>query len=208
VIGREGFHDRGSEITEEAGRRTYHQRVRRFREGDCAACEQIAEVDGGMGCCMMYARSAALESGGYDPGFAPVWFDDVDLTMSMRRRGLKVFCFPAVRVVHHLGMRSAGNPVAVRGRAVGALRSAAGAMLPARLRRPVSTALGLDRPSGAQWQRLVHHYDYWRRKWGFDMLNPDMQAVRARWGGTEICWRSDPEMRAAGERMVAAFERR
>ncbi len=35
------------------------------------------------------------------------------------------------------------------------------------------------------------------------MLNPDMEAVLARWGGTEVCWRYDPDMREAGERIAA-----
>ena len=54
---------------------------------------------------MMYRREAALEPGGYDPGLEPVWFDDLDLTLCMRREGLKVFCLPEVRVVHHVGER-------------------------------------------------------------------------------------------------------
>ena len=36
----EGLHDRGTRITEAVGRREYHQRVLRRREGDCDACER------------------------------------------------------------------------------------------------------------------------------------------------------------------------
>ena len=106
VVGPEGLHDRGTRITEPVGRREYHQRVLRPRDGECDACERPAEVDGGIGCCMIYRRDAALAAGGYDPGFAPVWFDDLDLTLSLRRNGLKVFFLPDVRVVHHIGGRS------------------------------------------------------------------------------------------------------
>jgi glycosyltransferase involved in cell wall biosynthesis len=206
VVGPEGLHDRGTRVTESVGRRTYHQRVLRFREDECPACDRIAEVDGGIGCCMMYARGVALEVGGYDPGFAPVWFDDLDLTMSIRRHGLKVFFLPDVRVVHHLGKRSVDERVSARRRAALALRSRAGAALPPRARGRLARALNLDRPSPERWRRLVGHYDYWRRKWGFDVLNPDMQAVEERWGATEICWRTNPEMRQAGERIVARFD--
>jgi hypothetical protein len=38
------------------------------------------------------------------------------------------------------------------------------------------------------------------------MLNPDMDAIRQQWGQTEICWRTNPEMLRAGERIIAAFE--
>jgi len=55
---------------------------------------------------------------------------------------------------------------------------------------------------------LLHHYEYFRRKWGFDMLNPDMQTLADRWGDTELCWQLNSDMREAGERIVAAWERR
>jgi GT2 family glycosyltransferase len=204
MIGPTGFHDRGAVITEPVGRRTYHQRVARRREEDCATCDSPAEVDGGIGCCMMFRRDVALELGGYDPRWAPVWFDDLDLTMCIRRRGLKVFYLPEVRVVHHVGRRIAEEPAPKR--AGIAVRRAIGATLPPRVRRGISQRLNLDRPPGPTWARLQHHYAYWQEKWGFDILNPDMEAVLERWGGTEVCWRYDREMREAGERIVAAYE--
>jgi GT2 family glycosyltransferase len=204
MIGPTGFHDRGAVITEPIGRRTNHQRVIRFREGDCPACEVMAEVDGGIGCCMMYRRDTAVEVGGYDAGYAPVWFDDLDLTIAIRRHGLKVFFMPQVRVIHHVGRRMAGEPLPQR--AARTIRRRIGATLPPSARRKISQTLGLDRPPAEKWQRLLHHYAYWREKWGFDMLNPDMDAVRSRWGDTEICWSLNPEMRQAGEQIVSAFE--
>lgn len=204
IVGASGFHDRGARITEPAGRRTYHQRVVRSREGDCPQCDTAAEVDGGIGCCMMYRREVAFEVGGYDLGYAPVWFDDLDLTMSIRRHGLKVFYLPDVRVIHHVGLRMAGEPG--RRRALRAIRKQIGTTLPPTLRRRVSQRLGIDRPPREQWQRLERHYDYWRRKWGFDLLNPDLAAVTARWGDTEICWRLNPKMREAGEQIIAGFQ--
>jgi hypothetical protein len=52
---------------------------------------------------------------------------------------------------------------------------------------------------------LERHHAHWREKWGFDPLNPDLDAVRGRWGGTEICWRFDDERRAAGEEILARW---
>jgi len=194
VIGPAGFHGRGTVVTEPVGRRTYHERVRRVREGDCDACAAPAEVDAGAGPCMMYRREVVLKVGGYDPGYAPVWFDDVDLALSIRRRGLKVFFVPDVRIVHHVGRRETAGPA----------RRVLRAALPDRLRHRVAARLRV-RPT-AHAERLRHHYAYWRQKWGFDLLNPDMEELTARWGGTELCWRLDPEMRAAGEEIVAGFE--
>ena len=66
----------------------------------------------------------------------------------------------------------------------------------------------LDRPNPAALERLHHHYAYWREKWGFDPLNPDMDAVLRRYGGSEVCWRYDEGMRAAGERIAAGADAR
>jgi glycosyltransferase involved in cell wall biosynthesis len=204
MIGPEGFHDRGAVITEPVGRRTYHQRVVRSREEDCTACDPIAEVDGGIGCCMMFRRDVALELGGYDPGWAPVWLDDLDLTMCMRRQGLKVFYLPEVRVLHHVGLRLAGDPVARRtGMAV---RRRIGSAFPPTVRRRISQRLRLDIPPRPIWARLQHHYAYWREKWGFDILNPDMDTVLERWGDTEVCWRYDIARRQVGEEIIRAYE--
>jgi len=38
------------------------------------------------------------------------------------------------------------------------------------------------------------------------MLNPDLPAVRERYGDSEVCWRYDEGMRAEGQRIVAAYE--
>jgi GT2 family glycosyltransferase len=202
VLGPDGFHDRGAVITEPIGRRTYHQRILRQREGDCAQCEAPAEVDGGIGCCMLFDRQTALELGGYDLAYSPVWLDDLDLTIGIRASGRKVFFLPEIRVIHHVGRRIAAEP-ALR-RTLTKARKRLGATLPPVARRRISQRLGIDRPPPEQWQRLQHHYAYWRRKWGFDLLNPDMEQLRARWGETELCWRLSPEMRAAGQAILAA----
>ena len=208
VIGPYGLHDRGTEVTEKHGKRTYHHRVLRPREGECEACERVAEVDAGIGCCMIYRRDVALEAGAYDPGFAPVWFDDIDLTLAIRRLGYKVFFLPDVKVIHRVGMRAGrGEKRTPRQAAVDVLRRA-GAAFPSRTRWRVMQALNLDRPPPDHRERLAHHYAYWREKWGFDILNPDMAAVLDRWGDTEICWRHNPEMLTAGRQIVTAYEER
>jgi GT2 family glycosyltransferase len=209
VLGREGYHDRGSEISEEVGKRTSHQKVKRFREGEWPDSERIAEVDGGMGACMIYRRGAALEIGGYDPGFAPVWLDDVDLTIALRRRGMKVFYLPQVRVVHHLGKRvrpddQTPGPGQTQ-RAARGIRKAVGRALPGSARVALVRTFGWDR--GPRWyrRRVAGHYRHWQEKWGWDMLNPDMRSIDTRWGQTEICWRTNPEMLRAGEAIIATF---
>ena len=69
----------------------------------------------------------------------------------------------------------------------------------------IAKATNLDRPSPEAIARFHHHYAYWQEKWGWDLLNPDMDHVLATYGGTEVCWRYDDAMRAAGELIAAAW---
>jgi GT2 family glycosyltransferase len=209
AIGPAGLHDRGTEVAEPIGRRRLHQRVRRFRERPGDLGERTAEVDCGIGCCMMYRRDVALEVGGYDPGWQPVWFDDLDLCLAIRRAGYKVFFLPDVRVIHRLSLRRTSEDTRspLRRRA----GNAAGHVLrrlPPRLHERIVHAANLDRPPPEHLERLHHHYAYWREKWGWDPLNPDMESARERYGDTELWWARDPARRAAGEEIVAAFETR
>ena len=206
VVGPGGWHERPAEPSEPLGWRTFPNRIRgRPREGEGGDAERrVAEVDAGIGCCMMYRRDDALRAGGYDMAYSPVWFDDVDLCMGIRRLGRKAFCLPEVRAVHHFGAR-AERPEARRLE----LLRATGGRLPYRVRRAVERRFDVDLQGAytrEQCRRLRRHRAHWRAKWGWDALNPDMDELRRRWAGTEICWASDPERRAAGERIAAAYE--
>lgn len=49
-------------------------------------------------------RRSALEAiGGFDDGFHPAWFEDVDLARRLRNAGLPVLYWPSARFRHHLG---------------------------------------------------------------------------------------------------------
>jgi len=202
----EGLYGRGARPSEPAGRRTAHERSVNPPAEEVRHLLVPAEVDAAMGPCMLYARDLAREIGGYDPGFSPVWFDDLDFSMSVRRHGLKNFFVP-VRVIHWLGARHRRDDTTRAYIAGMAARRAVARVLPARAKRFIWRAAGLDRIPPERWQRYLHHYEYWRRKWGWDFVNPDMDEVLRRWGGTEICWAYDAAMRAAGEHVIAGYER-
>ena len=73
----EGLYGRGAWPSEPAGRRTAHERSMNPRTEEVRHLLVPAEVDAAMGPCMLYARELAMEVGGYDSGFSPVWFDDM-----------------------------------------------------------------------------------------------------------------------------------
>ena len=203
----EGFHDGGTTISEPVGERTMHGNVSRPPEYEPAG---VREVDGAIGCLQLFSTELAHDIGGWDEGFAPVWFEDVDFTLEARRRGMKVFLLPEVRVLHRVGLR---NPRTANPRrselALLALNRAVGRFVPQRIKDRVSAAARLEPELDPEKMALVRrHYAYWREKWGFDMLNPDMEDVRRRYEGTELWWAHDDERREHGRRIAAAYRER
>lgn len=199
IIGPAGMHDLPSSPTEPVGRRTLHGKVRRQRRPHAP---EAAEVDASIGCCMLFARELVDELGGYDTGFSPVWFEDLDLSLSARRLGLKVFVLPEIEVLHRMSMRNARDAEAGR---LASVRRAAGRALPQAAKDAVVRVARLDRPTPQALARLHHHYAYWREKWGFDPLNPDMDEVLRRYGDTEVYWAYDEARRAAGQEILAGY---
>jgi GT2 family glycosyltransferase len=188
IVGPEGLHDGSTRITEPVGQRTLHQNVQRFRERDVPYGAEPVEVDSGIGCCMMYRRADAVAVGGYDMGFQPVWFDDLDLALSIRHKLSKRNLFlPTVHVIHRVGMRHTREDAkpSVRER----VEAGVGRVLPARVKAKISETTGVGGASPEHLERLRHHYAYWQEKWGWDLLNPDMDEVRRRYAGSSLLWR-------------------
>jgi len=212
VVGPDGVHDRPTRITERTGARRWHARAEPYPEGTRPEERRVAEVDSGIGCCMMYRRADALAVGGYDTAFSPLWFDDLDLCIALRQLGRKVFFTPEVRVVHRFGIRKR-QPIEPRGLREWALQRSwrvgvgvAGLLSPI-TRARVKRRVGLDRPRPEHRDRLLHHYAYWQDKWGWHPLNPDMDELRRRHGHSEICWAFDHQRQTAGREIAERFER-
>ncbi len=210
VIGEQGLHDRGSEPQEPVGHRTLNTRVHRVKPDAAGALvKDTAEVDAAIGVCMLYPRAAAEELGGYDLGFSPVWFDDVDLSLSMRRLGLKAFFLSEVEFIHRLDLRNDRTPPSTVRKMRGRARRAVGQITPSRAKNVLA---GIERRDPVhpphELKRLRHHYRYWGAKWGFDLINPDMTQLLSRYGDTEVCWAYDPVRRAVGVGIVQGWAQR
>lgn len=208
VVGPQGVHDRGCPITEPAGQRTADTRVERRPEREVALAAEVAEVDAAIGCCQLFSAALAHEIGGWDPGFSPVWFEDFDFALSARRLGFKVFYLPDVRVVHRVSMRNPREENRRWEAALLALRRGVGRHAPRGLRASVARRARLGELDPKRRALLSHHYAYFARKWGFDPLNPNMEAVLGRHGHSEVCWAYDPAMRRTGEEIIAVWHAR
>ncbi len=205
IVSPMGVYSRGSVPTEPAGRRTLDIAVEYPREREAAGVGAIAEVDGAIGCCMMFDRELWRRIGGFDTRYSPAGFEDFDFALGARLLGLKVFLMPGVRVVHRISMRNPREATSRRLMAMFRLRRTIGHWVPERLRAAAAARAGLGDHDPARIEMLRRHYAAWEDKWGFDPINPDMDAVRGRYAGTELLWAEDPEMRAAGQDIVRRY---
>lgn len=208
IVGPEGVHDRGTRITEPVGHRTLDINVERPNEWDAEGGDEIAEIDGAIGCCTMFSRELAERIGGFDTIYDPVGFEDFDFALGARRLGKKVFFFPEVRVIHRVSLRNPRTDNSRRELWLWRARRRFGDVFPLWLRKRVARAAKLGDHDPARLALLERHYESWRGKWGFDPINPDMDAVLERYGDTEVCWAYDDARREAGREIVAEYAAR
>jgi GT2 family glycosyltransferase len=76
------------------------------------AYNYVREVDYCSGAALMVERTVFADLGGFDPRYAPAYFEDTDFCFRLRQIGLKTLYQPAARVVHHEGI-SHGRDTAV-----------------------------------------------------------------------------------------------
>ncbi len=58
------------------------------------------DVDYASAACLLLRRSAFVDAGGFDPVYAPAYYEDVDLSLRLWERGLRTVCQPRSEVTH------------------------------------------------------------------------------------------------------------
>jgi GT2 family glycosyltransferase/glycosyltransferase involved in cell wall biosynthesis len=66
----------------------------------------LREADYCSGACLAVLRALFREVGGFDLGYAPAYYEDVDLAFAVRAAGRKVYYQPSATVVHFEGQTS------------------------------------------------------------------------------------------------------
>jgi GT2 family glycosyltransferase len=75
----------------------------RGQSGDLSAAQMQRDVDYCSGASILVRTSTMQELGGFDPRYAPAYYEDADLAFTLRKRGQRVICEPKSVVVHHEG---------------------------------------------------------------------------------------------------------
>jgi O-antigen biosynthesis protein len=78
----------------------------RFEQADNPGFNYIREVDYVSGAALAIRKNVFHQMKGFDPHFAPGYFEDTDLSMRVRQSGLKIRYQPFAKVVHFEGATS------------------------------------------------------------------------------------------------------
>ena len=70
----------------------------------------VREVDYCSAACLLVNRGVFLELGGFDPRYAPAYYEDTDLCFRLRERGLHTLYQPEAQVVHFRGVTAGTDP--------------------------------------------------------------------------------------------------
>jgi GT2 family glycosyltransferase/glycosyltransferase involved in cell wall biosynthesis len=79
------------------------QNYGRYEDPDASRFNFVREVDYCSGASLLLSRSFFDELGGFDPHYAPAYYEDTDLCFRARRSGGTVLYQPASIVIHHEG---------------------------------------------------------------------------------------------------------
>jgi GT2 family glycosyltransferase len=228
VLSEWGLHDMGTFPAEQPGKRTFDSIVYRPRMSFIQG--RPYEVDTLLGVCAAFRRDIVRACGGFDNGFAPVWIEDDDMGLNMRRIGLRVVFDPRIQVEHCISLRGSRQPgltVAESQASTPPPRPRFEFLkkhLPEHLLQGLKMALS---PSYYAWKKkiasqttphpdltvesdpwrmniLQSHYRYWRQKWGFDPINPDLLEIQNRFWETGLCWKLNPSRHAESRRWLSA----
>jgi hypothetical protein len=58
------------------------------------------DIDYASAACLLLRRSAFVDAGGFDPAYAPAYYEDADLSLRLWQRGLRTVCQPQSEVTH------------------------------------------------------------------------------------------------------------
>ena len=75
----------------------------RFESADDPRYAYVREVDYGSGAALAIPRELFARAGGFDPRYAPAYYEDTDLAFAVRALGARVRYQPASRVLHDEG---------------------------------------------------------------------------------------------------------
>ncbi len=224
VISPTGLVDRGKEPTEQIGKRKWDDKTKPIKDL-AKIIDEVAECDMALGVLTFCDRETALKIGGFDENY-PLWIEDDDFYLSFRLYGKKCFYLPDIEVCHRFSMRGDRNPAnwsrnknkfswlfnkkTKSGKTKYHLLGVQVFKKKETNVRKKYYVFGIQvfTRKYQSWRSkiLQHDYSYWKQKWGFDILNPNMNDIKEKYKGTEILWNYDEDSRKLGQNIIQQYK--
>lgn len=207
IITPKGLHNRGYIPSEKTGKRTFDSYIISDKNLD-NYFNVPAECDTALGVCTFSDRETALKIGGFDYNY-PLWIEDDDFYLAYRLYGKKCFYLPNIRICHRFSLRGKRNTqiefiVKIKNFIVNLIRTffifSILYNLPILINKKIKNSKTLWRE-----KILKQDYEYWQKKWGFDCLNPDIEAVKNKYKNTELLWNYDTELKNKGLEIINEY---
>lgn len=224
IISSQGLLDRGFEPNEDIGKRTWDYYSKPIENLD-NIIDEPAECDMALGVFTFCDRKTALEIGGFDKNF-PLWIEDDDFYLSFRKYGKKCFYLPTIEICHRWSLRGNRNPGSwlkkknkiswlfskkvKETKTIYKILGIPVLKIKEKNLRKKYYILGIKIWSkkylGWRPEILSHDYRYWKQKWGFDCLNPNINEIKEKYKGTELLWKYDDSMKKQGEEIIKKYK--
>lgn len=227
VISPAGLLDRGKVPNEPIGQRLWDWWTRPI-DNLQDIINEPAECDTALGVFTFCDRKTALKIGGFDKHY-PLWIEDDDFYLSFRKYGKKCFYIPSIEISHRWSLRGNRNPDSwdkkepkykwlfykkIQTNPYNKIEYKIFGKTFFKVKEKDSVKrydlFGIrvwNQPyKGWRPEILIHDYKYWKKKWGFDCLNPDMDYIQKKYENTEILWNYDPEMKKHGEQIIKIYK--
>lgn len=190
VITKYGLHDRGK-VIKNAGKRIWDwdSQIDPYHLNDILNVP--AEVDTALGVCTFSDKETALKIGGFDPNY-PLWIEDDDFYLTYRLHNKKIFYTPYIEICHRFSLRGNRNPELWKKNK--GLKNKILNFIP-------------PQKKDTSWRPkiLIHNYTYWKQKWGFGPLNPNLDNIKEKYKNTEILWRYEANRKSVGQNIIKAY---
>jgi hypothetical protein len=211
VISENGLFDLGCVPLEVTGNRTFDSIVYRPR-ANFLTCPPF-EVDSILGVCVAFRLEDAKSIGSFDSLFNPVWIEDDDFGLSIRKHGKKNIVDPRVMVIHRPSLRGSREPRLKEDHSIIKNTQSENSLLKT-TKRIANRIKSSAYPKPAEphidciptfedffpreanpWRSniVLQHYTSWKTKWGFDPLNPKMGDIFERYWDSQVCWKINPK---------------
>jgi len=158
-----------------------------------------------------------------------LWVEDEDQGLTVRKNGKKCFSLGNLLLVHYSALRitrvdykkaKEQHLSKVKKIKIGiqhfktGMRIMSGAVLSEDFKGKFITRksnLTIPPVQSAKFDKRIYHpirnasVEYFKKKWMFSLLNPDMETVKMHYANTELLWSLSPEKQKAGENIIKNF---